>query len=84
MIMNKIKRRDFMKLAGMAVFAPKILMANNNAFITLLDIELPKDKHLLYKSMNNPSIRINSIKFNDRPLSDFEGVLIYDRHFGKE
>lgn len=77
--MDKIKRRDFLKLAGMAVIAPKMLMAKNKTFITLLDITLPGDRHLLFKSMTDDSIRINSIRINDRPLSDYQDVVILNR-----
>ena len=71
-----LKRRDFLKLAGLAIIGPKILLAKNKNFVTLLDIILPNDRHLLFKGLEGITVRINSIRINDRPLSDYEDIVI--------
>lgn len=89
--MDKLKRRDFLKLAALAVFAPKRLIANNKTFITLLDNELPNSEHKPYKGgiirgkdIVATTITSTSIRINDRPLSDYEDVVIQSYQCGWE
>ena len=79
-----MKRRAFLKMAGLAVVAPKMLMAKNKAFITLLDIELPSGGHKYYKNSVVKMIDELSIRINGKPLSDYEDVVIRKSSFSCE